>query len=121
MESPSISFSDYEILEFLAMFDRERSERHDFYDYAACHGAPTEYFFPGQGQAAYLDRGRRICAQCPVQRECLAFAMENFDDNGLWGGALPEQRRQWLIDGVSADEAWETLLELNELNPIEGL
>ena len=37
------------------------------------------------------------CIRCPVNADCLAFALENEEDEGeagVWGGTTPYQRRQ---------------------------
>ena len=36
----------------------------------------------------------KICNSCPVQAECLEFAMENGIDAGIWGGLTRRQRTQ---------------------------
>ena len=35
-----------------------------------------------------------ICGQCPHQVDCLQFALDNRIGDGIWGGKLPEERRQ---------------------------
>ena len=37
---------------------------------------------------------QEICCACPVQVECLRFALENDEPHGYWGGFSPEQRRK---------------------------
>ena len=36
---------------------------------------------------------REICADCPVQTECLAFALRH-DEPGVWAGTTPAQRHR---------------------------
>jgi WhiB family redox-sensing transcriptional regulator len=33
-----------------------------------------------------------ICRQCPVQSDCLEFAIEHGEFGGIWGGMTPHQR-----------------------------
>jgi WhiB family redox-sensing transcriptional regulator len=33
-----------------------------------------------------------ICRQCPVQSDCLEFAIEHGEFRGIWGGMTPHQR-----------------------------
>ena len=40
------------------------------------------------------DYARSICAICPVQRDCLEWAIGAGEDQGLWGGKSPDQRRR---------------------------
>lgn len=64
---------------------------------AACVGKPTEWFFPETGNKgldnALYDKGRAVCAECPVRAECLAVALERREQFGLWGGLTKEPRR----------------------------
>jgi WhiB family redox-sensing transcriptional regulator len=39
---------------------------------------------------------RRICASCPVQHECLEYALRNRIDHGVWGGCSERERRRIL-------------------------
>lgn len=60
-------------------------------DHAACgrtrtRGGEDDPFFPTQGKRALLNEGRRICAACPVQRECNDYATDNRERFGLWAG-----------------------------------
>lgn len=105
-EHPVISFSDWEIAQFISMLQRQRPPWvHD----ALCIGEPQEFFFPGQGQAAYMQRGLDICKRCPVRRECFTFALENKDDQGVWG-SRPDDRAVWISEGTDPDDAFEELL-----------
>jgi WhiB family redox-sensing transcriptional regulator len=61
----------------------------------ACVSADPDLFFPVSGAgkaAAQAARACRICAACPVRRECLEFAMEAGEMEGIWGGTTPEER-----------------------------
>lgn len=55
----------------------------------ACADLPLEVFFPVDGSTA-LD-ARRICRRCPVQAECLEYAIEN-PQYGVWGGVSAQER-----------------------------
>lgn len=35
-----------------------------------------------------------ICNTCPVQQECLDYAIEMHEDWGIWGGKTPEERHR---------------------------
>jgi WhiB family transcriptional regulator, redox-sensing transcriptional regulator len=61
----------------------------------ACVSADPDLFFPvsPNGQAArQAARALRICAICPVRRECLEFALSINEMEGIWGGTTPEER-----------------------------
>ena len=38
---------------------------------------------------------KRICRTCPVQKECLVFAMDTPMDHGVWGGLTERERRSY--------------------------
>jgi len=65
---------------------------------AACRYEPKETFFPPKGIKSW--RAVAICAGCPVQEECLDFALSNHERYGVWAGMgdkdlrdLRDQRR----------------------------
>ena len=37
---------------------------------------------------------KTICRQCPVQAECLRYAMEAPVEHGIWGGLTERERRR---------------------------
>lgn len=60
---------------------------------AACRAVDTEIFYSAHSTAT----ARSICARCPVQFECLdyAIACENLDpygSHGVWAGLTSSQR-----------------------------
>ena len=59
---------------------------------AACRNEPPATFFPSDGVG--VEVARRICADCPVKRPCLEYALHNRIDHGVWGGASERERRR---------------------------
>lgn len=59
---------------------------------ANCRGADPRVFFPERG--ADLSRAKAICRACDVQAECLAYALNNGETHGVWGGMSERQRRR---------------------------
>ena len=35
---------------------------------------------------------KKLCAGCPVQRECFRYAIETGQRYGIWGGTSPQER-----------------------------
>jgi WhiB family redox-sensing transcriptional regulator len=70
-------------------------------DDAACKGRPNDWFFTIQ----LADRGRQVCARCPVRKDCLADAMEFQTPNSVGDQVLKET---WILGGLSWRER-ETL------------
>jgi WhiB family redox-sensing transcriptional regulator len=60
----------------------------------SCRHHPPEVFFPSDGVG--VEVAKRICAECPVQEQCLAYALHNRIDHGVWGGTSERQRRRIL-------------------------
>jgi WhiB family transcriptional regulator, redox-sensing transcriptional regulator len=60
----------------------------------SCKDHPPSTFFPSDGVG--VDRARKICANCPVQGQCLEYALENRIDHGVWGGTSERERRRIL-------------------------
>lgn len=64
---------------------------------AACAGMDTEMFFPGDRRKGEPERIRNAfaaCARCPVQRDCLEYAIET-DMRGIWGGMDTAERKRY--------------------------
>jgi WhiB family redox-sensing transcriptional regulator len=67
-----------------------------WYHDAACQSEDPELFFPiGTNGPALLQLmdAKRICARCPVQSECLRWAIVTGMEYGVWGGMSEDERR----------------------------
>lgn len=61
---------------------------------ASCRGEDTSIFFPSEDEKAFDRKVREakakaICANCPVQRQCLIAGDE---EEGIWGGLTEAER-----------------------------
>lgn len=45
-----------------------------------------------QGRFSRIQRARRICELCPDRLPCLAWALENNQEYGIWGGMTERER-----------------------------
>ena len=70
----------------------------DWRDYALCSQTDPEAFFPEKGGS--LEPARKVCNACDVQDSCLAWALENGENLGVWGGLSSRERRA--LQSVSA-------------------
>ena len=59
-------------------------------DERACVGVPVEVFFPTYEGSTL--QAKRICAGCPVVAECLQYALDNDELDGVWGGLSAAER-----------------------------
>ena len=57
---------------------------------AACLGADSGVFFPDRGTNA--TEAKQICGGCPVQAECLEYALRTRPVYGIWGGLNHNER-----------------------------
>nr|WP_114046077.1 WhiB family transcriptional regulator [Acidipropionibacterium virtanenii] len=73
---------------------------------ANCRGMADALFPDGKEQR----RARRICVDCRVRARCLAEALDNRIEWGVWGGMTERERRRLLRErpGVTC---WRDVLE----------
>ncbi|MFC9426983.1 WhiB family transcriptional regulator [Streptomyces sp. NPDC056987] len=65
--------------------------------YAACADADPELFFPvGESGPAVeqVERAKQVCHACPVESQCLAWALSTERTTGVWGGTDEAERRR---------------------------
>jgi WhiB family transcriptional regulator, redox-sensing transcriptional regulator len=74
---------------------------------ARCRTAdPDELFVQGAAQ----NRAKLICRGCVVRTECLADALDNRIEFGVWGG-MTERERRALLRRRPDVTSWRELLE----------
>lgn len=61
-----------------------------WYADAACADHPADWWFPDKGHGA--ERAVEVCMACPVRAACLAYALDQGFDEGIWGGMSPRAR-----------------------------
>lgn len=87
--------------------DRPSSWVENWSALAACRSTdPDELFVQGAGQA----RAKTVCTGCPVRTECLADALDNRVEFGVWGG-MTERERRALLRRRPSITSWRRLLE----------
>lgn len=75
---------------------------------ALCRGNHAHLFFPPSTFERKEERERRearakaICSVCPVQGECLEYALDIQEPYGIWGGLTETERRQVLAERAHA-------------------
>ena len=77
--------------------------------HAECvHYAGRVDFFPARGES--VRDAKAVCAACPVQSECLDFALRLKVAHGVWGGLSERERRTLRRDRHRAASAHRTSL-----------
>lgn len=62
-----------------------------FQNLAACTPADEHIMF--SELASKVARAKAICASCPVASQCLAFAIDDNIEFGIFGGMTPNERK----------------------------
>ena len=79
-------------IQTIPYYDRQR----DWRELALCKDTSPELFFPIGNTGSALDAislAKNVCSRCPSQIECLEYALDSNQDNGVWGGRSEEERR----------------------------
>lgn len=61
---------------------------------ASCRGLSITHFFPEDGPEKPSPFVKQLCAECPVQSDCLAEAVARPGTEGIWGGQSTKKRRK---------------------------
>ncbi|WP_409239389.1 WhiB family transcriptional regulator [Streptomyces sp. PA5.6] len=68
----------------------------DWRHHAVCREEDPELFFPiGNTGPALLqiEEAKAVCRYCPVMEQCLQWALETGQEEGVWGGLSEDERR----------------------------
>ena len=69
--------------------------RHRWMDSAACASVGPYPYFPEGSDSSHIAaqeaRAVAVCKSCPVQAECLAYALANDERYGVWAGMTPTE------------------------------
>lgn len=57
---------------------------------AACAGLDPELFHPARNEN--VEPAKAVCADCPIQSDCLAWALRTDQPFGIWGGRSTRER-----------------------------
>ena len=73
--------------------------------YALCATKPVDLFVRGAAQ----NKAKSVCTACPVRAQCLAEALDNRIEWGVWGGMTERERRALLRKRPHISD-WKPLL-----------
>ena len=78
---------------------------------AACRTLePDALFVRGAAQ----QQAKQVCIGCPVIAECLADALDNQTEFGVWGG-MTERERRALLKRRPEVKSWKALFQLDRV------
>ena len=83
---------------------------------ARCREQQPDYLFV---RGAEQNKAKQLCQGCPVRNECLAEALDNQIEWGVWGG-LTERERRALLRRRPAG-TWRSVLEAEKVAAAAGL
>ncbi|MER7688324.1 WhiB family transcriptional regulator [Streptomyces sp. NPDC097610] len=83
-----------------------RTEDH-WSERAACRTADPEELF---ADSTAQNKAKAVCFGCSVRTECLADALDQRIDHGVWGG-MTERERRALLRRRPAVTSWRSLLD----------
>jgi len=63
---------------------------------ANCREVDTSVFYPHDSDRLGIKIAKSICDDCVVRSECLEFALDIRDDDGIYGGLKADERRKIL-------------------------
>ena len=64
----------------------------EWVDEALCAQIGHDPFFPEAGDPGVS--GKSICVSCPVQPQCLQYALDADEQYGIWGGFNTKERKK---------------------------
>lgn len=60
---------------------------------AVCATVDPDLWYPERGDGYSSRWAKRVCRACPVIAECLAYALDQGEEYGIWGGTSANERR----------------------------
>lgn len=73
---------------------------------ANCIGVDPDLFFPERG--ASTKEAKAVCSDCIVIEECLGYALQNGEKDGIWGGLTERERRRIILRESLAKTAFKS-------------
>lgn len=83
---------DLPLLQVSAGYQWTPQEREPWMADALCAQSDPDAFFPEVGVSA--EPAKKVCAECTVREQCLAYALERDEKFGIWGGLSAAERRK---------------------------
>jgi WhiB family redox-sensing transcriptional regulator len=73
----------------------------DWQQFGACRRADASWFFSPETESreekqVRIGKAKRVCEGCVVREFCRAYALENEEEFGVWGGLSEGERKELL-------------------------
>lgn len=85
---------------------------------ASCRGLDTDLFYDHktglEEKGITLNHLRRICMDCPIQRDCLTIGVAH-EPFGFWGGLSEEERRHLHARKDGSKTIWNLRRDLHAM------
>ncbi|CAB4123717.1 Transcription factor WhiB [uncultured Caudovirales phage] len=90
---------------------------------AACRDEDPDMFFPDNTNKYGVNStaGKKVCANCPIEFECLQVALDN-EYEGIWGGTTLSERQVLLRKPRRrmSEAAFTALQQVNRANSLKS-
>lgn len=88
---------------------------------ALCVGENPDVFHPEGPSGSDTERhAKRICGNCPVQPECLSWALSTREESGVWGGLNEKERAELVGSAAAPDVIVDNIVEASEIVHAHG-
>lgn len=74
-------------------------------DRAACRGKNAAAMYPVNDNVKAVEYAKDICAGCPVRAECLSYALDRNEYQGVWGATTGDERKSLKRNQLRRDRA----------------
>lgn len=88
---PEVDVDEWSVMRD-ALVERAPGRKEEWRDGALCAQVDADIFFPEKGGSTR--EAKWVCRMCDVRVECLAYALENDERFGIWGGKSERERRK---------------------------
>lgn len=66
-----------------------------YFEHALCSDVPLGTMYPEEGDKFSEAIAKSVCDGCPVEPECLDWAMQTREGIGVWGGKTASERQHY--------------------------
>jgi len=83
---------------------RQQKENNMNVKNAGCAGMNPSIFYPDEKDQEAVSYAKSLCRKCEGRLECLKLALQNHEDEGIWGGTTRLERRLIVRHQIPAED-----------------